>query len=59
MESAKNCRSHANQPLSRKDGARMKVLIALVVGFSMYAIGIQTGRELQLQQPTSICQLKQ
>jgi hypothetical protein len=35
----------------------MKVLIALVVGFSMYAIGIQTGRELQ--QPTSICQLKQ
>jgi hypothetical protein len=59
MESAKNCGSHANQPLSRKDGAGMKVLIALVVGFSMYAIGIQTGRELQLQQPTSICQLKQ
>ena len=37
----------------------MKILIALVVGFSMYAIGVQTGRELQLQQPTSICQLKQ
>jgi hypothetical protein len=37
----------------------MKALIAIVVGFSMYAIGIQTGRELQIQQPTSICQLKQ
>ena len=37
----------------------MKVLIAIIVGFSLYAIGIQTGRELQLQQPTSICQLKQ
>ena len=37
----------------------MKVLIAIIVGFSLYAIGVQTGRELQLQQPTSICQLKQ
>ena len=37
----------------------MKVLIAIIIGFSMYALGIQTGRELQLQQPTSICQLKQ
>ena len=37
----------------------MKVLIAIVIGFSMYAIGVQTGRELQLQQPTPICQLKQ
>ena len=37
----------------------MKVLIAIVVGFSMYAIGIQTGRELQLKVPTAICQLKQ
>ena len=37
----------------------MRVLIALVVGFSMYALGVQTGRELQIQQPTSICQLKQ
>jgi len=59
MEPATHCGSHANQPLSRKDGAGMKIVIALVVGFSMYAIGIQTGRELQLQQPTSICQLKQ
>jgi len=57
MVAATHCRSHANQPLSRKDGAGMKILIALVVSFSMYAIGIQTGRELQ--QPTSICQLKQ
>ena len=37
----------------------MKALIAIIVGFSMYAIGIQTGRELQLQQPTSICQINQ
>ena len=37
----------------------MKVLIAIVIGFSMYALGIQTGRELQLQQPTPICQLPQ
>ena len=37
----------------------MKVLIAIVIGFSMYAIGVQTGRELQLQQPTPICQLPQ
>jgi len=59
MESATNCGSHANQPLQSADGAGMKIFIALVVGFSMYAIGIQTGRELQLQQPTSICQLKQ
>jgi hypothetical protein len=59
MEPAADCRSHANQPLSRADGAGMKVLIALVVGFSMYAIGIQTGRELQLKVPTAICQLKQ
>jgi hypothetical protein len=59
LEPATYCRSHANQPLSRADGVGMKALIAIVVGFSMYAIGIQTGRELQLQQPTSICQLKQ
>jgi len=37
----------------------MKIAIAIVIGFSMYAIGIQTGRELQLQQPTPICQLPQ
>ena len=37
----------------------MKIAIAIVIGFSMYAIGVQTGREQQLQQPTSICQLKQ
>jgi len=59
MEPATHRRSHANQPLSRADGAGMKILIAIVAGFSMYAIGVQTGRELQLQQPTSICQLKQ
>ena len=37
----------------------MKVLIAIIIGFSMYALGIQTGRELQLKVPTAICQLKQ
>jgi len=37
----------------------MKLFIALVVGFSMYAIGYVGGRDTQLQQPTSICQLKQ
>ena len=37
----------------------MKVLIAIVIGFSMYAIGYLGGRDQQLQQPTPICQLKQ
>ena len=37
----------------------MKALIAIIIGFSMYALGIQTGRELQLKVPTAICQLKQ
>ena len=37
----------------------MKIAIAIIIGFSMYAIGIQTGRELQLKVPTAICQLKQ
>ena len=37
----------------------MKIAIAIALAFSLHAIGIQTGRELQLQQPTSICQLKQ
>jgi len=59
MESKSHRSAHGHFALSRADGVGMKILIALVVGFSMYAIGIQTGRELQLQQPTSICQLKQ
>jgi len=37
----------------------LKIASAIIVAFSMYAIGIQTGRELQLQVPTAICQLKQ
>ena len=37
----------------------MKIAIAIVIGFSMYALGVQTGRELQLKVPTAICQLKQ
>ena len=37
----------------------MKALIAIIVGFSLYAIGYVGGRDQQLQQPTSICQLKQ
>ena len=37
----------------------MKVLIVLVVGFSMYAIGYVGGRDQQLQQTTPICQLPQ
>jgi len=44
---------------SLADGAGMKILIALAVGFSMYAIGYVGGRDTQLQQPTPICQLKQ
>ena len=37
----------------------MKGLIALIIGFSMYAIGYVGGRDQQLQQPTPICQLPQ
>lgn len=37
----------------------MKVLIAIVIGFSMYAIGYVGGRDQQLKQPTPICQLPQ
>ncbi len=36
----------------------MKILIALVVGFMMYAIGYVGGQDQQLQQPP-ICQIKQ
>jgi hypothetical protein len=59
MEPAADCRSHANQPLSRADGAGMKVLIAISLSMCFYAIGYVGGRDQQLQQPTSICQLKQ
>ena len=37
----------------------MKIAIAIVIGFSMYAIGYLGGRDQQLQQPTLICQLPQ
>lgn len=37
----------------------MKILIAIVIGFSMYAIGYVSGKDQQLQQPTPICQLPQ
>lgn len=37
----------------------MKIAIAIVVAFSMYAIGYVGGRDQQLKQPTPICQLPQ
>jgi hypothetical protein len=57
MEPATHRRSHADFTLSRADGAGMKVLIALFLGFSMYAIGCADGRNQQ--QPTAIHQLPQ
>ena len=59
MEPATDCGPYADFTLSRADGAGMKIAIAIVIGFSMYAIGYVGGRDQQLQQPTSICQLKQ
>jgi hypothetical protein len=57
MEPATHCGPYANQPLQSADGAGMKVLIALFLGFSMYAIGCADGRNQQ--QPTAIHQLPQ
>jgi hypothetical protein len=39
--------------------SKLNIAAAITLLFMSYAIGIQTGRELQLQRPTPICQLKQ
>jgi len=54
-----NCGPYADFTLSRADGAGMKVLIALVLAFSFYAIGCADGRNRQIQTPTAIHQLPQ
>jgi len=51
--------AHGHFALSRADGAGMKVLIALVLAFSFYAIGCADGRNRQIQTPTAIHQLPQ
>jgi hypothetical protein len=37
----------------------MKILIAIVAGSIIYAIGYVGGQDQQLQQSTPICQIKQ
>ena len=37
----------------------LKIASAIIVAFSMYAIGYAGGRDRQLQVPTAICQLPQ
>jgi len=37
----------------------MKILIAIVAGSIIYAIGYTGGQDQQLQQTTPICQIKQ
>jgi hypothetical protein len=59
MEPATHRRSHADFTLSRADGAGMKILIAIVAGSIIYAIGYVGGQDQQLQQSTPICQIKQ
>jgi len=59
MEPATHRRSHADFTLSRADGAGMKILIAIVAGSIIYAIGYTGGQDQQLQQTTPICQIKQ